>query len=346
MRAAMLYGVGDLRIETADIPEIKPNWVLIRVHACGVCPSDTRIYSGIEGKAPPAHFKLPRIPGHEWAGEIVQVGADVKNWKIGDRVVFNMRKPCGVCYYCQHGLSNKCVSGEDRSRPSGGFCEYAVGVDGMIHRIPDNVSYEEASFAEPLSCCVNGSKQANIQIGDDVVVIGTGQIGLMHIQLAKASGARVIAVDRIASRLEVAAKLGASVVIDGSKEDAIQKVKELTDGRGADSIILAVGSKPVADMGIKMVRIGGTVVFFASTHPESEAILPLDMNELHWSQAFLTGAHNYTTDDYRIALKYIFDGTVKVKPLISHYLPLEETKQGFDITVGRKGLKVMIQINK
>lgn len=344
MRAALIYGIDNMEIGTVDIPEIKPNQVLIRIKACGVCPGDTRFYGGFQGTTPPPHLgELPVTSGHEWAGIIAQVGEEVKDWKIGDRVVGSGRKPCGMCYYCQHGLFNCCRSPENKLIGRG-FSEYGIGVDGRLFRIPDNISFEEASFGEPLSCCIHGSKLANIQIGDDVVVIGVGPIGLMHVQLAKAAGARVIAVDRIASRLKVAADLGASITINPDQEDTIKKVKELTDGRGADAVILSVGAKPVAELGIKTVRIGGTVVFFATTYPDSEKYLSLDMNDLHVRQINLVGGRNYAPDDFRIALKYIYDGTVKVKPLISHYLPLEEVKRGFDISLGREGLKVMIQI--
>lgn len=347
MRAALLYGKGDLRIGTADYPELKPDQVIIRVHACGVCPTDTRLYTGEEdtrrpGSVLPPFLTIPRIPGHKWSGTIAEVGEKVKGWKAGDRVVVDGPKPCGVCYFCQHGLFNYCTKVVFLAR--GGICEYGYAADTQLHRVADHISFEEATFAEPLSCCINGSRKADIRIGDDVVVVGTGQIGLMHVQLAKAAGARVIAVDLIPSRLEVAAQLGADVIIDSSKEDAAQKVKDLTDGRGADSVILAVGAREATELGIDVVRIGGIVVLFASTFPLSAAILPLNMNDLHRRQIFLTGARGHSPDDFRLAVKLITDGTVKVKPLISHYLPLEETKRGFDITVGREGLKVVIQI--
>lgn len=347
MRAALLYGKNDLRVETADFPELKPNQVLIQTHACGVCPSDTRLYTGEEAPPPPGRklppfLTIPRIPGHEWGGTIVEVGEKVKDWKPGDRVVIDGTKPCGVCYFCQHGLFTYCYHPQFLAR--GGMCEYGVAADTQLYRVADHVSFEDASFCEPLSCCINGIHQANINVGEDVVVIGVGQIGLMHIQLAKLRSARVIAVDLIPSRLEVAAKLGADVIIDSSKEDAAQKVLDLTDGRGADAVMLAVGAMPVAELGIKLVRIGGTVVFFASTFPLSAAILPLNMNDLHRRQIFLTGARGHNPDDFRVALKLITEGTVKVEPLISHRLPLEETKRGFDITVGREGLKVIIQV--
>lgn len=351
MKAAFVHGEGDIRMGTADVPEMKPDQVLIKIKACGVCPSDTRAYTGQEMPPPswvdlnniPPEFRFPRLPGHEWAGVIVEVGSEVKGWKVGDRVAPNGKRPCGVCFNCQHGLFNYCTKMKRLAR--GGFAEYGVATYNQLHEVPEHVSFEEASFAEPLSCCINGIHQANIHFGDDVVVIGAGQIGLMHMQLAKAAGARVIAIDKIPARLEMAKQLAASVAIDTSKEDAVEIVKSLTEGRGADSVILAVGAVPVGELGIKLVRIGGTVVFFASTFPQSAAVLPLDMNDLHRRQIKLTGGRDYVPDDFRIAIKYISDGTVKVKPLISHYLPLEETKRGFDITVNREGLKAMVQMD-
>lgn len=338
MKGAYVAGKGEVRIGTFDVPEIKPNEALIKITACGVCPSDTRVFTGIQELKPGAP---PRIAGHEWVGTVAELGDQVKGFNIGERVVVNWKMSCGYCYFCNHGLTNYCANW---SETKGGFCDYGVGVNNWFFRIPDHVSDEEATFAEPLSCVVNGHMQANIRISNDVVVIGAGQIGIMHAQLARAAGARVIIIDQIDSRLEMAAKLGASVMINNSREDPVQKVKELTDGRGADSIIVAVGGQAVTDLGIKLVRRGGAVVLFASTYPHSEALMPMDINYIHQQQIILTGSRNYGPESFRIALKYIYDGTVQVKPLISHVLPFEQVQEGFDITVGRKGMKVVVLI--
>jgi len=336
MRAALVYGPGDLRIGEAPDHNYGPNEVLIRIEACGVCPSDVRFYAGTGG----SHARrIPYTPGHEWAGVVEAVGAEVEGFAPGDRVVPNWRVICGHCYYCGRGQSNKCLNIQ-YGKVRGGFAEWGVSPASNLYKIPNGTTFEEAAFAEPLACCLNGNQNTHITPGDDVVVIGTGPIGLMHVQLAKAVGARVIAVDRIASRLEMAAKLGASEVIDGSADDPVAKVKKLTEGRGANGVIVAVGSGTASQQAIEMAGINAYVNLFAGFYPPVS--IPVDLNTVHYKQLKLTGSHDFTPFHFRTAVKYIADKTVRVEPLISHRLPLAETKKGFDTVIAREGLKVMI----
>ncbi len=221
---------------------------------------------------------------------------------------------------------------------AGGFCEYGCAIPQNLRRIPNNVSYEEASFTEPLACCLNGVNRSNIRAGDDVVVVGTGQIGLMHVQLAKHLGARVIAFDRIPARLEKAKALGADDVINASNEVAVEAIHDLTEGRDANAVVVVVGTSKAAAIGIAMAGICGTVNLFAGFYPPQ--ILSVDANMIHYKQLNLTGSHDFTT-----ALKLIKHGTVNVKALISHRFPLDETKQGFDTVIGLSGVKVMIEVD-
>lgn len=336
MHAAVIYGSGDLRVGEVEVRTIEPDEVLIRIHACGICPSDLRFYEGAR-KDPPR--PLPYVPGHEWAGVVEQVGEAVQGFKPGDRVVPNPRVICGHCYYCGKGMSNYCTNLV--RRVTGGFAEYGVAPASNLYHIADHVSFEEASFCEPLACCINGNQNSSIQLGDDVVVVGTGAIGLMHVQLAKAAGARVIAVERIVARLELAARLGADELIDGTREDPVARVKELTGGRGANAIIVAVGGAAPAELALQLGDIGASINLFAGTHPT--ASIPLDLNLIHYKQLRLTGSHDFTPHHFRTALKYISEGRVAVKPLISHYLPLNELKRGFEIVGAREGIKVMVQ---
>ncbi|MBM3211975.1 zinc-binding dehydrogenase, partial [Candidatus Poribacteria bacterium] len=208
--------------------------------------------------------------------------------------------------------------------------------------IPDNISYEEAAFAEPLACCLNGNQESNIVTGDDVVIIGAGPIGLLHLQLAKNKGARVIVSEPVEKRLEKAKELGADDTICPVKENAVEKVKELTQGRGANTVIVAVGNIKAAQTAIEMAGICGTVNFFAGTYPSGD--FPLDPNVIHYKQLVLTGSHDFTPHHFTTALKLIEHGIVKVKPIISHILPLENITQAFDIVSGLGGLKVVIKI--
>lgn len=336
MWAARLYGPGDLRVEQVDMPVVSADdEVLVRIHACGICPSDVRAYTGLR----PPNRPTPYTPGHEWAGEIVDAGDAVEGYAVGDRVVPSWRVVCGKCSYCVRGLHNFCENLE-RGRVRGGFAEYGVAAAAALLKIPEGVSYQEACFCEPVACCINGAQDSGIRFGDDVVVVGAGPIGLLHVQLAKHAGARVYASDLIPARLEKAREVGADGVIDASREDPMARVRELTEGRGADVVIAAVGAPPALQQALEMVGNCGTVNFFAGTYPP--ATLEVDPNLIHYRQIRLTGSHDYTPRQFEIALRFIQIGAVRVAPLISHELPLAQVREGFDIVAGRKGLKVII----
>jgi len=338
MKSALLYGPHDLRVEEIDKPIIGADMVLIKIDACGICPSDVRVYSGVRKPIQRARYTL----GHEWAGHIVEVGEDVTGFGVGDRVVPDWRVICGKCYYCRRGIFNYCKNLR-RGLVKGGFCEYGYAIESNLRLIPRDVSYEEACFTEPLACCINGINRCNIGMGDDVVIVGSGPIGLMHLQLAKRRGARVISCDLIKERLEMAECLGADDTILSSEENPIEKVKDLTDGRGANVVIVAVGGEIPITQGIKMAGINGIINFFAGTYPSTK--IELDPNEVHYKQLTITGSHDFTPHDFTTALELIQRRIVKVKPLISHILPLEKINEGFNIVMRRKGLKVIIKIS-
>ena len=336
MWAARLYGAGDLRVERVERPVLSSDdEVLIRTHACGICPSDLRAYTGLR----PPNRPPPYTPGHEWAGEVVDAGDAVDGFAVGDRVVPSWRVPCGKCAYCVRGKHNFCEN-LGRGRVRGGFAEYGVAAAESLLKIPDGVSYPEASFCEPVACCINGSLDSEIAFGDEVVIVGGGPIGLLHLQLAKHSGARVYVSDLLPERLEKAEELGADGVIHAYRGDPVVHGWELTGGRGADVVIAAVGAPQALQQALALAGTCSTVNFFAGTYPPT--VLEIDPNLLHYKQIRLTGSHDYTPAHFITALKFIEMGTVRVAPLISHVLPLAEIKRGFDLVAGRMGFKVMI----
>jgi L-iditol 2-dehydrogenase len=339
MRVARLYGVGDLRVEQMERPTLSADDdVLIRIHACGICPSDIRAYTGIR----PPHRPTPYVPGHEWAGEIVDIGDAVEGFAVGDRVVPSWRVVCGRCYYCVRGIHNYCEN-LARGRVRGGFAEYGVAPARALLRIPEAVSYAEASFCEPVACCINGSLDSDIAFGDSVVILGAGPIGLIHLQLALHAGARVMARDLIPWRLEVAGELGVHALIRAEEENPVDQVMAMTGGYGADVVIAAVGAPQALEQALEMVGICGTVNFFAGTYPPTT--LALDPNLVHYKQIRLTGSHDYTPHHFETALRFIEMGTVRVAPLISHSLALTQVAEGFDIVAGLRGLKVVITMS-
>jgi len=338
MQAALLYGVRDLRGAETDRPAIAAaDEVLIGIHACGICPSDLRAYTGV--RKPQRDF--PYTPGHEWAGRVVGLGDAVKGLAVGDRVVPSWRVVCGKCHYCIRGLPNFCENLQS-GRVRGGFAEYGVAPAESLLKIPATVSFQEACFCEPLACCINGSQYSNIGLGADVVIVGAGPIGLLHLQLAKRAGARVIVSDLLRERLQKAEELGADALVSAAQGDPVRRVNELTAGRGADVVIVAVGAPRALQQALEMAGLCATVNFFAGTYPP--ATLALDPNLIHYKQIRLTGSHDYSPLDFQNALRLIELGLVKVAPLLSHELSLARVKEGFDIVARQEGLKVCIRM--
>lgn len=336
MKAAFIYGARDMQIKETAIPSFEEDEVLVRVRACGICPSDLRLYLGHK-KYIPYGETSQGLTGHEWAGEVAKVGSKVQGISEGESVVPNHLLPCGYCELCIRGKTNLCVN---KANILGGFAEYAKALAKNILKMPENLSYEEACMTEPVACSLNGNIRSRIQKGDDVVIIGDGPMGLIHLQLAKASGGRVIVSGHHNERLEVAEKLGAKEIVNSSEEDVIQIVKDLTDGYGADVVIVTVGNKNAIEEALQMVGSDGVVNLFAGTYPPTK--IEIDPNLIHYGQILLTGSYDYTPYMYETALKLISLGVVKTKPLISHTFPLAQLKEGFEAVQKRKGLKVII----
>jgi len=348
MKAARLYGPRDMRVETIDDPRPGAGEALIRIEACGVCPSDVRGYTGARGG------NLPRTPGHEWTGVIEALGPALNEpagagsgyvaassappLQVGDRVVADWRYVCGRCYQCRRGVFNYCENMKRAVR--GGFAQLGVAPLSQLRRIPDHVSFEEASFSEPLACILNAHAGTRVDVGDDVVIVGAGPIGLLHMQMSLRRGGRVIVSDPIAARLEKAKELGAHDVIDASTTDAVARVKELTEGRGADCVIAAVGAGEPIRQAMEMGTINARVQLFAGTYPPTE--IPFDPNLVHYRQLVVTGSHDFTPHHFTTALKLIAHGIIKVVPLISHRFGLADVVEAFETTSGRSGLKSMV----
>jgi len=342
MKAAILYGPRDFRVEEVDSPELGERGVLIRVHVCGICPSDVRTYTGDK-----ANTTYPQRPGHEWVGEVLETGPGVSRFKPGDRVGAFVQVVCGMCQNCQRGLSNMCFvrrspDGDDLlpSTRAGGFAEIGWAVPEALEHIPDGMPYEVAAFAEPLACCLNGINRTPISPGATVAVIGMGPIGQLLSQLALLRGARVIGIDLIPERLARATALGVPDTLSAADPDLAEQVLDLTDGNGAEAVIVAVGSPRAELLAFDLVGEGGCVNFFAGTYPPGT--VPVDPNVVHYKQLWVTGSYHFTPDGFRSALKLLARGAVQVTPLVSHRLPLARVAEGFEIVANRRGNKVLI----
>jgi L-iditol 2-dehydrogenase len=340
LKAAVYYGPKDVRLEEKEVPEISDKELLIKVHTCGVCGTDVKTVM----RGHPL-IKPPTVLGHEVAGEIVKMGKEVKERKIGEKIVVAPYVPDGTCYYCLHGKYTLCERLYEESLTPGGFAEFVKVPPNIVKKgtlkIPEGISYEEAALTEPLACCLHGIEECHVGVGDSVAIVGDGPIGLMHLQLARAKGAlKVILSGQLDERLTLAKKLGASITINETEENPVERVLEETEGRGADAVIVAVGSVAAADQGLKLARKGGIVNFFGGFPGQSE--LKVDPNLIHYSEVTVTGTFGFSHITFANALQFIGTRRVEMNKLVTHRFKLDEVLTAIDILADRKGLKAVV----
>lgn len=338
MKAAVYYGKGDLRIEDMPVPEISKGEILLRVRASGICGSDVmHWYRAGRG---------PLVLGHEVAGEIVAVGEGVSEYRPGDRICAAHHVPCNTCHYCLSGHHTVCETLRKTNFYPGGFSEYVrlpqINVDRGIFRLPEGMTYEEATFIEPLACVYRGQRIAGMDMGKSVLVIGSGISGALHIQLARALGASVVmATDIDPFRLEKAKVLGADEVLPAGG-DVPARVKEINKGRPADIVILTAGAAPAISQAFNSVDRGGTILFFA---PAAQGVsVPLPVNDLFWrNEITLTSSYAANYEEHMRAMELIRQKRVDAAAMITHQLPLSEIAGGFRLVEeARDSLKVII----
>ena len=339
MRVAMYYNNKDIRVEKIPTPEIGPGELLVRIEASGICGSDVMEWYRIK--------KAPLVLGHEIAGEVAEVGQGIERYKKGDRVVASHHVPCNSCRFCLRGHHTVCDTLRSTHFDPGGFAEYvrlpAINVDRGVYLIPDGVSFEEASFAEPLACVLRAQRIAGIGPGDTVMVMGSGIAGLLHIQLACAMGAgHVFATDVSKTRLAAAKKFGADIVIDAA-EDVLSELRKANDGRLADKVLVCTGATSANLQALELVERGGAVLFFAPTDPG--VTIPVSINDLFFrNDITLTTSYAGSPADHVTALELIRAHRVRVGEMITHRLSLEETSKGFQLVAkAQDSIKVIIE---
>jgi L-iditol 2-dehydrogenase len=319
MLAAVLYGKENLKVEPVAIPVIDHNDILVRVKAALTCGTDVKVFRrGYHARmiVPPALF------GHELAGDIVAVGSSVTKFRVGQRVVAANSAPCGTCFYCRKGNENLC---EDLLFNNGAYAEFmripARIVEKNTYLIPDHITYQDAALIEPLACVIRGMEETGLKRGDTAAVVGLGPIGLMFARLAKARGARVIAVGRRRSQTERAAGMGADEVLvsDGSS-DIVSEVRRLTDGYGADIAFEAVGIPETWEQSVRMVRRGGTVNFFGGCPSDSRVSLETAL--LHYSEITCKASFHHTPAHIQAALDDVSRGEITAAHLVNRVEPL------------------------
>ena len=343
MKAAVLEDLEKMVVKEVTTPQIGQGEILVRVRSCAVCGSDIRIYHRGNPRVKP-----PQIIGHEIAGEIVEVGSGVKKFKVGDRVALGADVPCGTCRFCRNGLGNNCpINYAIGYQFQGGFAEYIPLNEltvkyGPLHKIPGDLSFDEASLAEPLACCINGYELANLKLGDTVVVIGAGPVGLMLVELAKIMGAdKVILSQRSRERLKLAQRFSADVLISSSEENFVERVMEETGGEGADVVMVACANPSAQEEALKVVGHRGRVNFFGGLPPGSSKI-SIDSNLIHYKECFVLGSHGSVPRQHKLALNLLAEGRIKGKDFITHHFALDDIKEAFEVAEGHRGLKVVV----
>jgi len=338
MRVAMYYNNHDIRIEEIPVPEIETGEILIKTIASGVCGSDTMEWYRVP--------KAPIVLGHEIAGEVVKVSDEVTKFKTGDRVIATHHVPCNTCYHCLRENHSACSTLRSTHFDPGGFSEYiripAINVDRGVLKLPNNVSYEEGSFVEPLGCVIRGQRLAGFEIGSSVLVIGCGMTGLLHLQYARAQGAgKIFAIDITNFKLETAKKFGADYTINAS-DDVLQKIKEINKDRLIDFIIVSTGAITAIEQALGLVELGGTLLYFAPTDPDFN--LSINFNDLWWRGIKIISSYAAAQNDLALALELISSSRINVEDMITHRLGLEETQKGFELVENSiDSIKVIIE---
>jgi L-iditol 2-dehydrogenase len=339
MRIAMYYSNQDVRLEEIPTPQIGQGEVLMRVEASGICGTDLLEWYRLH--------KAPLVLGHEVAGVVAAVGEGVEKYKEDDRICAAHHVPCNTCYYCLSGHHTVCDTLRRTNFDPGGFAEYLrllrINVEQGIFPLPDEVSFEEATFVEPLACVLRGQRLAHLQPEQSVLVIGSGVAGLLHIQLARASGAYyIMATDIVDYRLEAARKFGADVAVQ-AKEYNPDYLRRVVNGRLADLVVICSGATSAINQALDSVERGGTVLFFAPTEPGVS--VPISVNDLFWrNEITLTSSYGGSPADYAAALEMIQAGKIHVREMITHRLGLAETGLGFQLVArAQDSLKVIIE---
>ncbi len=337
IRAAVLREPRKLSIEEVKKPVIGEYDVLVRVRATALCGTDVDIYNG-KGKA-----RLPVIPGHESAGEVEEVGSKVTSVKPGERVVIDPTIACGQCFWCKKGLRNLCPNGGLMGREMNGtFAEYVSVPESNVYKLPDGISFEEATIVNTLATVLHSHRLVNVFPGDSIAVMGCGFTGLLHIQVAKLRGARpIIAITRSTWKLDLAGELGADVKLRSGYEDVVSRVKEITEGRGVDLAIETAGSAATLKECVELIRPGGKILAFGIS---DEKAGDLSLFPFYYKQLSIIGSRAMLPEDWNPSIQLIATRRIDVKPLITHKVSFEELQKAFDMFEDRniKSIRIVV----
>ena len=341
MRVAMYYNNSDIRVEEMPRPSAGPGEIVVKVAASGVCGSDVMEWYRIK--------KAPLVLGHEITGDIVETGEGVVEHKTGDRVFVSHHIPCNTCSYCLAGHHTTCETLHSTNYFPGGFSEYIrvpkLNTQLGVFKLPDELTYNDGVFIEPLACVLRGQRVAGVKPGASVLILGGGISGLLHLLLAKATGAgRIIVTDVDPDRLEYARELGAETVIN-ARENVPEKVKQANGGRGAEFVFVCTGAESAFTQALNSVDKGGTVQFFAPTNPGVNLSVPV--NDFWRNEITLCTSYANSPYDAEVAIELIRSKRIPVSRLVTHVLPLKDTARGFRlVSEAKKSIKVIVEPQK
>ena len=335
MQIAVCYAPHDLRIERRAVEPLAPDEVLVKVGYCGVCPWDVRVYAGRSSSV-----RFPLFMGHEVSGVVEAVGSGVTSVSPGQRVAVDVIRRCGQCPACRRGMENHCQKA-DYSR--GGYAEYLAALATNVYPIRSDTSMVEAALAEPLACVVRAQNRLAASPGDLALVMGAGPLGLLHLQVLKSRGARVLVCDPVDERLVMARRLGAAAGLNPTYDDLSRAVDAYTDGRGVDVAVIATSTLEAARQALPLLGANGRLLLFGGIHPKAD--WALDPNLIHYREIWITGSSDYTPAEFAAALRLIEDGVLTLRPLISHVYPLAKLPEALDALEQHAGLKVVVRCN-
>lgn len=344
MKAAIFEGIGKIKVKEIEKPLPKKGEVLLKVMACAVCGTDVRIINHGHPRIIP-----PFIIGHEIAGIIEEIDGEIAGFRKGDRVVVAPPGiPCGECFYCENSLSNICPHKTSFAYElPGGFSEYMIIpqqaiTKGNLMKIPNSISFNEACIVEPLACCINGQKFLKTSAITAMLIIGSGPIGLMHMQLAKAKGARNVGlVDISSSRIEKAKLFEPDFVINSTKVNLAEEIRRKTKGMGVNTVIVACSSKEAIKEAFEVISRGGEILLFAGL-PKEESQFMMDINLVHYNELRIYGSFASTHESSLEAMQSIRDGKININKIITHQYRLEEIEEAIEMANSSEALKVII----
>ncbi|NIM44890.1 MAG: alcohol dehydrogenase catalytic domain-containing protein [Nitrososphaeria archaeon] len=339
MKAAVYYDQSDVRYEEISRPKIKAGEILVEMRACGLCGSDLMEWYLKE--------RTPLVLGHEPSGVIAEIGDRIKAFEVGDRVFAHHHVACLTCYYCVHGDYTLCAKFKSTHLEPGGFAEYfkvpAPNVQVDTLKLPDNVSFLDAALIEPIACCIRGIEKCNFRLGDTVAVIGAGPTGLIQLELAKILGAnQVIVSDPVNFRLRAAKEFGADIVINPLEEDVVEKVREATDRRGADIVVLTAPSGNATSTAIDICRKGGVLCLFAPASPEET--VRMKPHQLFFSEISVIPSYSTSHLETRKAVSLLQTGRIRAGEFITHRYGLDQVEEALSLaTKSKECLKIVIE---